>query len=176
MDNHLGNDPPLRLEWREPGELADNPANWRRHPQQQLDALRDVIAEVGWAGVCLYHERTGRLIDGHARKQVAKGKVPVLIGSWDEAQEAKILATLDPLAAMAEANREALAALLPQVDSGSAALQQMLAGLAEGAGLLLPGSGQGGEPPPEDFASYGEDIQTAYRCPKCGYEWSGKPK
>jgi hypothetical protein len=25
--------PPLRLEWRSPAELAENPANWRRHPE-----------------------------------------------------------------------------------------------------------------------------------------------
>lgn len=29
--------------------------------------------------------------------------------------------------------------------------------------------------PPEDFAEYGEDIETEYCCPKCGYKWSGKP-
>ena len=25
--------------------------------------------------------------------------------------------------------------------------------------------------PPEEFAEYGEDIATANKCPKCGYEW-----
>ena len=30
--------------------------------------------------------------------------------------------------------------------------------------------------PPDDFAEYGDDIDTEYCCPKCGYEWSGKPK
>src|SRR5437763_132088 len=30
--------------------------------------------------------------------------------------------------------------------------------------------------PPEDFPEAGEDIPTAYRCPKCSYEWSGKAK
>lgn len=29
--------------------------------------------------------------------------------------------------------------------------------------------------PPEDFGEYDEDIETEYCCPKCGYEWSGKP-
>lgn len=29
---------------------------------------------------------------------------------------------------------------------------------------------------PEDFGSYDEDIETEYCCPKCGYNWSGKPK
>ncbi len=34
------------------------------------------------------------------------------------------------------------------------------------------------EPPeaPEQFAEYGDNIETQYCCPKCGYEWSGKPK
>jgi len=58
---------PLRLEWRTPEELADNPANWRQHPESQTKALAGAINEVGWAGAALYNERTKRLIDGHAR-------------------------------------------------------------------------------------------------------------
>src|SRR5262245_43777309 len=115
--------PPLRLEWRSPAELAENPKNWRTHPDSQLAALADVIAEVGWAGACLYNERTGRLIDGHARRRIAQDqgceKVPVLVGSWDEATEAKILATLDPIAAMAEADSGKLETLLREVSTGS---------------------------------------------------------
>jgi hypothetical protein len=30
--------------------------------------------------------------------------------------------------------------------------------------------------PPEEFGEYGEDIETQYCCPKCGYKWSGKPE
>jgi hypothetical protein len=29
---------------------------------------------------------------------------------------------------------------------------------------------------PTEFASYDENIETQYQCPKCKYEWSGKPK
>lgn len=29
--------------------------------------------------------------------------------------------------------------------------------------------------PPDEFPAYGDDIVTAYQCPACGYEWSGKP-
>jgi len=120
----------LRLEWRSPTELADNPKNWRVHPNEQMRALNDVLREIGWAGVILFNEQTGRIIDGHARKKVAlrRGheKVPVLIGSWDEAAEAKILATLDPLAGMAEANKDRLEALLQEVRTGSPALIDLL--------------------------------------------------
>jgi hypothetical protein len=108
----------LRLEYRTPTELDDNPANWREHSESQMVALDELISdpEVGWAGACLYNERTGRLIDGHARKKRAleKGEkvVPVLIGSWSEEAEAKILATLDPIASMASTNKIKQAELL----------------------------------------------------------------
>ena len=29
--------------------------------------------------------------------------------------------------------------------------------------------------PPQDFEEVDDDITTEYRCPSCGYEWSGKP-
>jgi DNA modification methylase len=129
--------PPLRLEWLNADELADNPANWRRHPQAQLSALTDVLAEVGWAGALLYNEATGRLIDGHARKALTRGgQVPVLIGSWTAEQEKTILATLDPLAAMAEADPGKLEALLREVQPGSDSVAQLLAGLALEHGIL----------------------------------------
>ncbi len=74
--------PPLRLEWIEAGTLTENPQNWRRHSQEQLESLRELLQDpdVGWAGACLFNERTNRLIDGHARKQVVDpaGVVPVL--------------------------------------------------------------------------------------------------
>lgn len=119
---------PLRLEYRTAKELADNPANWRRHPAQQTAALSDALKEVGWAGAVLYNEKTKRLIDGHARKSIAKPdeKIPVLVGSWTPEQEAKILATLDPLGAMAQADSSKLADLLKTVSSDGATLGAFL--------------------------------------------------
>jgi DNA modification methylase len=143
--------PVLRLVYMDPNELAENPANWRRHPENQINALTDVISEVGWAGACLLNERTGRLIDGHARRKVAleqgATKVPVLVGDWTEEQEKKILATLDPLAAMAEADTAALDALLREVSTGSEALGAMLTELAEKSGVIpaIPEPGNGGD-------------------------------
>ena len=101
---------------------------------------------------CLYNERTGRLIDGHAQQKVALAqgtdKVPVLIGSWTKEQEAKILATLDPLAAMATADANALEALLREVHTDSEPLAHMLAELAEanGATTAAPAGNADAEP------------------------------
>jgi hypothetical protein len=52
-----------------------------------------------------------------------QGEVPVLIDSWTEEQEKRILATLDPLAALAGADSDALDKLLGEIDTGSEALQ-----------------------------------------------------
>ena len=43
------------------------------------------------------------------------------------------------------------------------------------AALGEPGEGGGGsgESAPDEFAEYGEDIETEYCCPKCKYRWSG---
>lgn len=115
---------PLRLEWIEAGSLAENPANWRRHPDGQMGALRDVLndPEIGWAGACLYNSRTSRLIDGHARRNAVDPAtpIPVLVGNWSEAAEKKILLTLDPLASLAAVDAAALASLMDTVQMGEA--------------------------------------------------------
>ena len=113
----------LRLEWRSPAELAENPRNWRTHPESQQAALAGVLSEVGWAGACLYNERTGRLIDGHLRRKVAQMQgaetLPVLVGDWSEADEAKILATLDPIAGLAECDPVRLRSVIDDVQTAT---------------------------------------------------------
>lgn len=120
-------------------DLRPNPKNWRTHPKAQQDALRGILAEVGMADACLARELddgTLMLIDGHLRAETASDAiVPVLILDVDEAESDKILATLDPLAAMAGNDAVRLDELLRNVDTGSEALQEMLAATAIAAGL-----------------------------------------
>jgi len=122
-------------------ELRPNPRNWRTHPEKHLDAIRGVLAEVGFAGAELARELddgTLELIDGHARAEVAgTAEVPVLVLDVDEAEANKILATFDPIGAMAESDAAKLDAVLRDVDTGSEALQEMLADLADDADLYL---------------------------------------
>jgi len=120
-------------------ELRPNPRNWRTHPQAQADALRGVLAEVGIADAVLARELEDGsllLLDGHLRVETMGDQIlPVLVLDVDEAEGDKILATLDPLAAMAEADAVKLDAILREVDTGSPELQAMLAKVAEEAGL-----------------------------------------
>lgn len=115
-------------------DLLPNPKNWRTHPAAQQDALRGILAEVGIAGALLARETPNglMLIDGHLRADTDPSvEWPVLVLDVDEAEADKLLATVDPIADMAGTDPEKLDALLREIDTGSEALQEMLAGLAE---------------------------------------------
>lgn len=122
----------------EAGSLKANPDNWRKHPAHQVAALRESIADVGWAGALLFNERTNRLIDGHARRDNAEPTelVPVLVGNWDAQQERRILATLDPITALAEPDPEALGKLLEGLTFDGEALAKLGQDLARE--IVLP--------------------------------------
>ncbi len=111
-------------------QLRPHPKNWRTHPPAQQDALRGVLAEIGYAGALLARELPDgslELIDGHLRAETTpEMEVPVLVVDLDEREAAKLLALHDPLAGMAEANEEVLAELLAHVETENEAVQAML--------------------------------------------------
>ena len=110
--------------------LQPHPKNWRTHPAEQQDALRGVLAEIGYAGALLARELadgTLELIDGHLRAETTpEAEVPVLVLDLDEHEAAKLLAVHDPLAGMAEANEAAFADLLEHVETENDAVRALL--------------------------------------------------
>lgn len=118
------------------GELTSNPVNWRKHPARQTEALQASITANGWAGACLYNLSTGRLIDGHARKGLDPNQyVPVLVGRFTERQERSLLATFDPISAMATSNDSLLKQLTDHLLDPTALAQLTAAERAQQAGL-----------------------------------------
>jgi len=133
------------------GALIPNPKNWRTHPAAQKDALRGVLAEVGYADALIARETHEglMLIDGHLRAETTPdAEVPVLVLDVNEAEADKLLATLDPLAAMAGRDEENLKALLASVETDSDALAKMLEELS-------------GAKPEKDVADPGARIDAA---------------
>lgn len=154
-----------------PDQLLANPANWRIHPKFQQDALAGVLDDVGWVQRIIVNQQTGHVVDGHLRVSLALSRdeqtIPVLYVDLTPEEEALVLATIDPLSALAVTDAAKLDDLLQSVSTDSEALQQMLANLAASASAPVVEA-------PEDFAEYDEDIDTDFCCPKCGYRWSGK--
>jgi ParB-like chromosome segregation protein Spo0J len=127
-------------------DLRPNPRNWRVHPPAQQDALRGVLAEIGYADALLARELPDgslMLVDGHLRAETTPDAiVPVLVLDVDEQEADKILLTHDPLAAMATSSQERLHELLADVQTESAAVQSLLDELKRdqeaAADLVLP--------------------------------------
>ena len=116
------------------GDLVASPNNWREHPKAQRDALVGLLNEIGYADAALARLLPdGRLgvVDGHLRQSLDPDQeIPVLVLDLTEEEADKLMLTLDPLAAMAEANQEALGKLLQEIETSNPAVQAMLDNLA----------------------------------------------
>ncbi len=114
------------------GDLVPHPHNWRRHDERQTAAMRAALSEIGYAGALLVREtKKGlTLIDGHLRAGLDPDqKVPVLVLDVTAKEAEKILATLDPIGALAEPDLEALSALAGTIDFDVPELADMVDGL-----------------------------------------------
>lgn len=108
-----------------------NGLNWRKHPKAQRQALHDLIDKVGVVQAVIYNERTGRLVDGHLRVALAadegQAEIPVTIVDLTEDEERLVLATFDPVAAMAQVDE----ALLRELASSQALPEGSLSALVD---------------------------------------------
>ncbi len=95
-------------------ELKPNLKNWRTHPAKQRKAMQEVLTQLGYADALIARETPDglQLIDGHLRAETTpEQEVPVLIVDLDDGEADALLAVLDPLAGLANANDEVLRSL-----------------------------------------------------------------
>lgn len=144
-------------------QFQANALNYRKHPQRQRDAVQASLRELGWIGVVVENVETGNLIDGHERVWQAlrnNEDVPYIQVRLSESEERLALAVFDPITNMAETDAAILDNLLQQVNTGEAALQSLLAEMAEKANMIPP-----------EFKEYDETIADdveMIECPHCG--------
>ena len=124
-----------------PDQLMANPLNWRTHPKAQVDALEGLLKQVGWVQRVVVNRRTGHVVDGHARVELAlrrsEPSVPVVYVDLAEAEERLVLAALDPIGGLAGTDADKLAELLADVETADQGLQAMLQELAKSTGADL---------------------------------------
>ncbi len=155
----------------DPSQLLANPANWRTHPAAQRNALRGSLDTVGWVQQILVNTVTGHVVDGHARVEEALSRgeptVPVLYVELSPEEEALVLATLDPIGAMADRDHAKLEALLAEVSVDDAGLRRLLAQLGgPNKGLTDPDAIP--ETPVEPYVKSGDLYQLGDHRLLCG--------
>ena len=105
------------------------------HPLNQQNALKGVLEEVGWVQEVIINQRTGHLVDGHLRCQLAAREgaktIPVKYVDLSEDEEALVLSTLDPIAAMAVTDKQKLDDLFASIETENADVLKMLDDIAE---------------------------------------------
>ncbi len=163
-----------QVKQRRVADLVPYTRNARTHPEAQVDQIAASIREFGWTNPILVDGND--VIAGHGRLQAAvklgMESVPCLevTGLTADQKRAYIIAD-NRLAEVAGWDYGILAGELQEIRMGEADLAALgftareldeLIGVAKEAN------------PPTGFSEYGEDVDTEHRCPKCGYEWSGK--
>lgn len=111
-------------------DLIPNRQNWRKHPRSQVEALKGLLEEIGFADALLVRETesgTYEIIDGHLRASTVPDMlVPVLVLDVSADEAKKILLTLDPLVSMAEADSDRIRELLETVRTENQAVEELL--------------------------------------------------
>jgi hypothetical protein len=114
-----------------PDQLLANPRNWRLHPKGQQDVMAQALDEVGWVTGVIVNRRTGFVVDGHLRVSLAIGRgetsIPVQYVDLDEREEGIVLASLDPISAMAGRDGSLLAELVAGLEVDDGPLAALLA-------------------------------------------------
>src|SRR5262249_14410701 len=123
----------------DPEKLLAHPKNWRSHGAAQASAVEGLLEEVGWVNNVIVNRRSGRLIDGHLRVELAKRrkeeKIPVVYVDLSDKEEELVLATLDPLGDLAGIDKARLETLLKELDPKSLELAAMIQNLEAELGI-----------------------------------------
>lgn len=157
-----------------PEILTPHPRNARRG---NVDAIAESIRRVGFYGAVIAQRSSGFVVAGNhrVRAAIAAGleEIPVTWIDVDDETALRILLADNRSSDLATYEDGTLAELLSELALTESALAGTLydpEDLDRLVAALAPPT------PPEGFASYGEELATAYRCPKCSYEWNGKPR
>lgn len=176
-----------------------------RNPKgHDLPGIGGSIDLHGMGELPLFDERTGQLVAGHGRIEALRERqsrggsppdgltvddagqwlAPVIRG-WrstsDAAAESYLIGSNQWVSAGGWADERQLADMLVELQRVDDALLSASGFTVESLDALVAAlDAENGAPSekdgPQDFPAYGEDIETEFRCPKCDFSWSGKPK
>jgi hypothetical protein len=155
--------------------------------------LRDSLKEFGDLSGFVFNRKTGRLVGGHQRQKALPKDATITIETqlkkatpngnvaevvlvrgerfryrevqWPVKKERQAMLAANQHGG--EWEKDQLAHLLSEMDSAS----QLLAGFDEDEVKRLLASITA----PVEFPVVDENLPIEHKCPKCGYEWSGKP-
>lgn len=172
----------MRIEKRKIDELIPaiyNPRKDLTIDDAEYKKIKRSIETFGYVDPIIVNERTGVIIGGHQRLKVLKDlgyeEIEVSVVNLDEKQEKALNVALNKISG--EWDFELLKDLLEELDDGSFDMELTGFDMDELEKLMTQYHVEDEEQSPDDFEVMDdENIETEYKCPKCSYEWSGKPR
>lgn len=175
----------LEIEYVALSDIRGYERNARTHSVDQVAQIVDSIQQFGFTNPVLIDEN-GELIAGHGRKQAAStigmSEIPAirLTGLSDEKKRALRISD-NQIALNAGWDLELLSEEVQALDLDGFDIDvlgfddEFLADLIDG-NISAIEYGDDDESPLDKSDNQSDGVDTDYRCPSCGYEWSGKPK
>lgn len=151
--------------------LVLDPENARKHSKKNIDAIAGSLKTFGqrrplvvWDSIVIAGNGTLEAAKSIGWDTVEITRVPA---DWTHEQARAYALADNRTAELAEWDAEILANQLIELDA---------VGYEIGDWGFEPLTPPSDPEPPSDFPSFNDDMQTAYQCPKCGYEWNGAPR
>lgn len=142
-------------------QFQAHPNNPRIHPKAQRTAVKGSLETLGWVKPVI-ELTSGYLLDGHERVwqalQSDNAEVPYIVVDLSENEANIALASLDFITEMATYDGAAVERLLHDVNTTNASMQQVLADIAEKAGLITADLDTPQTP----------SVDRSVQCPQCG--------
>jgi hypothetical protein len=153
--------------------LILDPANARKHPDDNLEAIKGSLRSFGQVKPIVVREGSRVVCCGNGTLAAARalGMTHVaanIIPLSDTAAAALAIAD-NRTSELAEWDEETLKSLLATIAVDDQGLQAMFDALEAEYKTEVPVEPDA----PEDFKQVDENIETEHVCPRCGFSWSG---
>jgi len=126
------------------GDIKPHPLNWRTHGESQMATARNSLAR-GTAGNLIVNRRTGHILNGHMRYDLARrdghDTITVDYVDVDEEEERRLLLTIDTVPLLADVDPEPLRELSADIDLDDLGLEVVIDGMLGALPELEPRSG-----------------------------------
>lgn len=164
--------PADKVERRPLVSLTPYARNARLHTAEQVAQIAASMREWGWTSPVLVDE-DGVIIAGHGRVLAAAelgfDEAPVMVAAgWSDEQKRAYSIADNKLALLAEWDADFLKDELRAIAASGFDFTTTGFTTDEFEEMFASATA------PDQFPQYGETIETAHQCPKCGFKWSGK--
>lgn len=155
-------------------ELTPYANNAKLHPSEQIDQIAASIEEFGNCDpIAAWHNEDGGLeiVEGHGRlaalNRLGITEAPVIyLDHLSDEQRRAYCLIHNKLTMSTGFDISILNAELEAIEDID------MTGYDFTINVEATPSGGGDFEPPEEFKAYDEDIETCYKCERCGFEWS----